>query len=574
MSTATSNPFALTAAPKVKPIAHWHDRLAQGLLIGVCAFLVLFLLAPLFMILIKSVEDKSGAFVGLRLFQEYFQTPALRLSILHTLSVAFAVTGITIPLAFTFAYALTRSCMPLKGTFRVIALTPILAPSLLAAISFIQWFGTQGLLKWMLGGASVYGPVGIIISSIYAVFPHALMIILTALLLADGRLYEAAESLGTPTLRRFFTITLPGAKYGLISAAMVVFSYTVSDFGIPKIIGGNFSVLALDIFKQVIGQQNFNKGAVVSLVLLIPVLVAFVVDWIMQGRQQVQFSSRAVPYAPKRKRGFDALMFCYCLIVCLLLLAILGMAIYTSFIKLWPYDKSFSLRHYTFGLVDGGVISSFFNSLRMALLTAFFGTLLIFGGAYLIEKTRGMNGLRAAIRMLAAIPMGVPGMVLGLGYIFFFNHPDNPLNGLYHGMTILVVVTIIHYYTSSHLTAVTALKSLDDEFEAVSASLKVPFYKTFFRVTVPVCLPAILDIARYLFVNAMVTISAVVFLYAPDTQLASLAILNLDDAGEIGPAAAMATMIVAASTTMCILYAVITRFLLTRTQAWRRPVTI
>jgi iron(III) transport system permease protein len=574
MSTATSNPFALTAAPKVKPIAHWHDRLAQGLLIGVCAFLVLFLLAPLFMILIKSVEDKSGAFVGLRLFQEYFQTPALRLSILHTLSVAFAVTGITIPLAFTFAYALTRSCMPLKGTFRVIALTPILAPSLLAAISFIQWFGTQGLLKWMLGGASVYGPVGIIISSIYAVFPHALMIILTALLLADGRLYEAAESLGTPTLRRFFTITLPGAKYGLISAAMVVFSYTVSDFGIPKIIGGNFSVLALDIFKQVIGQQNFNKGAVVSLVLLIPVLVAFVVDWIMQGRQQVQFSSRAVPYAPKRKRGFDALMFCYCLIVCLLLLAILGMAIYTSFIKLWPYDKSFSLRHYTFGLVDGGVISSFFNSLRMALLTAFFGTLLIFGGAYLIEKTRGVNGLRAAIRMLAAIPMGVPGMVLGLGYIFFFNHPDNPLNGLYHGMTILVVVTIIHYYTSSHLTAVTALKSLDDEFEAVSASLKVPFYKTFFRVTVPVCLPAILDIARYLFVNAMVTISAVVFLYAPDTQLASLAILNLDDAGEIGPAAAMATLIVAASTTMCILYAVITRFLLTRTQAWRRPVTI
>jgi iron(III) transport system permease protein len=464
--------------------------------------------------------------------------------------------------------------MPLKGTFRVIALTPILAPSLLSAISFIQWFGTQGLLKWMLGGASVYGPIGIIISSIYAVFPHALMIILTALLLADGRLYEAAESLGTPTLRRFFTITLPGAKYGLISAAMVVFSYTVSDFGIPKIIGGNFSVLALDIFKQVIGQQNFNKGAVVSLVLLIPVLVAFVVDWIMQGRQQVQFSSRAVPYAPKRKTGFDALMFCYCLIVCLLLLAILGMAIYTSFIKLWPYDKSFSLRHYTFGLVDGGVISSFFNSLRMALLTAFFGTILIFGGAYLIEKTRGMNGLRAAIRMLAAIPMGVPGMVLGLGYIFFFNHPDNPLNGLYHGMTILVVVTIIHYYTSSHLTAVTALKSLDNEFEAVSASLKVPFYKTFFRVTVPVCLPAILDIARYLFVNAMVTISAVVFLYAPDTQLASLAILNLDDAGEIGPAAAMATLIVAASTTMCILYAVITRFLLTRTQAWRRPVTI
>jgi iron(III) transport system permease protein len=561
-------------APRSSLRALVEGWLAQGLLISVCVFLVLFLLAPLASILVKSVQDKDGHFVGLRQFIDYFQTPALQQSILHTLAVAAAVTAITIPLAFTFAYALTRSCMPFRRTFRVIALTPILAPSLLAAISFIQWFGTQGLLKGLLGGAKIYGPIGIILSSIYAVFPHALMIILTSLMLADRRLYEAAESLGTPTIRRFFTITLPAAKYGLVSAAMVVFSYTVSDFGIPKVIGGNFNVMALDIFKQVIGQQNFNKGAVVSLVLLVPVLIAFVVDWTMQGRQRAHFSARAVPYAPRPSRGFDAAMLVFCLIVSVLLLAVLGMAIYTSFIKLWPYDKSLSLRHYTFGLVDGGVISAFFNSVEMALLTAVLGTMFIFGGAYLLEKTRGMAGLRAFIRLLASIPMGVPGMVLGLGYIFFFNHPDNPLHFIYGTMTILVLSTVVHYYTSSHLAAVTALKALDGEFEAVSASLKVPFYKTFFRVTVPVCLPAILDIGRYLFVNAMVTISAVVFLYSPDTKLASLAILNLDDAGEIGAAAAMATLVVFASTMGCVFYAVVTGYLLTRTQAWRKPIAV
>src|SRR6202162_6694124 len=115
MSTANGEHPPLFASG-VKPRAHWHDRLAQFLLIVVCAFLVVFLLAPLFMILVKSVQDRDGVFVGLRQFQEYLQTPALRTSILHTLSVAFAVTAITIPLAFTFAYALTRSCMPLKGT--------------------------------------------------------------------------------------------------------------------------------------------------------------------------------------------------------------------------------------------------------------------------------------------------------------------------------------------------------------------------------------------------------------------------------------------------------------------------
>ncbi len=564
-----STPAIALPHARVTPIAHWQDRLAQVLLIGCCAALALFLIGPLFAILVKSVQDKDGAFVGLQQFREYFATPALQRSIWNTLWVSTTVTAITVPLAFLYAYALTRSCMRGKIVFRVIALTPILAPSLLSAISFIQWFGTQGLLKWMLAGASIYGPIGIIMSAVYATFPHALMIVLTALLLSDGRLYEAAESLRTPTWRKFMTITLPGARYGLVSAAMVVFSYTVSDFGIPKVIGGNFNILAVDIFKQVIGQQNFNKGAVVSLVLLVPVLVAFLIDWRMQGRLHAQFTARAVPYAPKPSPWFDRGMFLYCTLIAIFLLLVLGMAVYTSFIKLWPYDKSFSLRHYQYGLIDAGVITSFFNSLRMALFTAVFGTMYIFATAYLLEKTRGMPLTKGVVRLLASIPMAVPGMVLGLGYILFFNHPDNPLHDLYRTMTILVLSTIVHYYTSSHLTAVTALKALDGEFEAVSASLKVPFYKTFFRVTVPVCLPAILDIGRYLFVNAMVTISAVVFLYSPSTQLAAVAILNMDEAGEIGAAAAMATLIVASSTAVCVVYAIVTRFLLTRTQQWR-----
>jgi iron(III) transport system permease protein len=565
MATVAQSP-ALAGPPR---IVDGQRRIAHALLLLACAALVVFLLAPLAALFSKSVEDRSGAFVGLAHFRDYLTSPALVDSAANTLFVAVLVTLITVPLAFTFAYALTRSCMPAKPVFRLIALTPILAPSMLAAISFIQWFGNQGALKVLLFGHQVYGPIGIVISSIYAIFPHALMIILTALLLADRRLYEVAESLGTSNLRKFVTITLPSTRYGLVSAAMVVFSYTVSDFGIPKVIGGNYHVLAVDIYQQVIGQQNFNRGAVVGLVLLIPVVLAFAVDWWMQGRQQAQFSARAVPYAPRPSRGFDAAMLAFCTTVCLMMLAVLGMAVFTSFVKLWPYDLSFSLRHYVFGLVDGGVIETYFNSLEMAFLTAVVGTFLIFGTAYLLEKTQGARPLRGAIRFLAAIPMAVPGMVLGLGYIFFFNAPANPLHGLYGGMTILVLSTIIHYYTSSHMAAVTALKSLDNEFEAVSASLKVPFYKTFFRVTVPVCLPAILDVARYLFINAMVTLSAVVFLYSPDTKLASVAIVNLDEAGEIGPAAAMATLIVATSTVVCLLYAVLTRVLLRRTQAWR-----
>jgi iron(III) transport system permease protein len=164
-------------------------------------------------------------------------------------------------------------------------------------------------------------------------------------------------------------------------------------------------------------------------------------------------------------------------------------------------------------------------------------------------------------------------MVLGIGYILFFNNPANPLTILYGTMAILVASTVVHFYSSSHLTAVTALKQLDGEFESVSASLKVPFYKTFTRVTLPVCLPTVIDIARYYFVNAMTTISAVVFLYSPKTTLASISILHMDEAGAIGPAAAMATLIVATSAVVTVISLGVEHLILKRTQAWRRTAT-
>jgi iron(III) transport system permease protein len=136
-------------------------------------------------------------------------------------------------------------------------------------------------------------------------------------------------------------------------------------------------------------------------------------------------------------------------------------------------------------------------------------------------------------------------------------------------MSILVFCTIVHFYTTGHLTALTALKALDAEFEAVSASLKVPFYRTFWRVTLPICTPALVDISRYFFINAMTTISAVVFLYSPETKLASIAILNLDEAGEPGAAAAMAVLIAAASLGVCILYFGLGRLVERKTQKWR-----
>ena len=264
-------------------------------------------------------------------------------------------------------------------------------------------------------------------------------------------------------------------------------------------------------------------------------------------------------------------MTAYCVLVCALMLAMFGMAVFASFATFWPYNLTPSLNHYVAGLVDAELGDAVINSLKMAAGTATLGTAVVFVGAYLLEKTRGLDWARPLIRLMAMLPMAVPGLVLGLGYIFFFNAPSNPLNFLYQSGALLVLCTTIHFYTTGHLTMVTALKAIDPEFEAVSASLKVPFYKTFWRVTLPICLPTLLEVSRYFFINAMTTISAVVFLYSPDTKLASVAILNLDEAGEMGAAAAMAVLIVAVSTTVTLLYLLLGRWAGRRTQAWRSP---
>ena len=555
-------------APRVR--LSRDDLLMRIGVVALVLVLVLMVGLPLWSLLAKGFEDRDGHFVGLANYAAYFSTPALFNSAFNSFQVAAVCTVIVVPLAFVYAYALTRAVLPLRWLFQGIALIPIFAPSLLPGLALIYLFGNQGFFKAWLGGGQIYGFEGIVIAQVFYCFPHATLILVTALATADARLYEAADALGASKLRVFFTVTLPGAKYGVISAALVLFTLVITDFGVAKVIGGNFNVLATDVYKQVIGQQNFSMGAVVGMVLLAPAALAFGIDQLVQRKQVALLTARAVPLVPRPKAGRDLFFTLFCIAVSIGILTILGMAAWGSLIKYWPYNLSLTWANYKFETFDANGWDSYYNSLAMAAGAAIFGTALTFVGAWLVEKTRAFYLLRDLVRFLAFLPMAVPGLVLGLGYIFFFNAPNNPLNFLYATMAILVINTVAHFYTVGHLTALTALKQIDPEFEAVSASLKVPVWRTFMRVTAPICLPSILDIAIYLFVNAMTTVSSVIFLYSPDTKLASVAALNIEEAGTTAAAAALCIVIVLTSAAVKALHLLADRFLLGRLQAWRR----
>lgn len=546
-----------------------QDWAQRGLLVGGLAVLAIGLVLPMGTLLQRAFSDEGGAYVGLANFAEYLTRPALRSSLLHSLWVSSLSTLIVVALAFAAAYIIARTRMPGRELFRAVLFLPLLTPSLLAAVALVYWFGAQGVARALLFGASLHGPIGIVLGSCFWTLPFAFVILATAFANADGRLYEAARMLGAPPLRVFLTVTLPSVRYGLISAACVVFTRIFTDFGVPKVIGGQYNVIATDVYKQVIGQQNFNLGAAISLLLLVPAVLSFLAERWAAARQGAVLTSRATLYVPPPNPLRDALAAAFALALSAVLLAVIGMAFFASFVTYWPYDLAFTLGNYSFEILPGSGWGAFGNSLLLSLWTALAGTPFIFLFAYLAEKGRGAAGLRSLLRVLALVPLGIPGMALGLGYIFFFNSPANPLNGLYGTLTIMVLGTVIHAYSVPHITVTAAVAQLDREFEAANSTLGGTFWRILARVTVPVCLPAVLDVAFYLFVTAMTTVSAVVFLYSPHTVLASIAVLNLDDSGEPAGAAAMACLIVTACGVVRLLQVAVLRWVLPRTQRWR-----
>ncbi|MGE6552671.1 putative 2-aminoethylphosphonate ABC transporter permease subunit [Bacillus mycoides] len=560
----------------------WIQRL---LIIGMLLSFFIMLVLPLLQLFTQAFYDKDGAFVGFANFSKYFTTPTLVQSLQNTIWISGATTIISVTLAFAYAYAIARTNVFGKRVFQYIALLPLFAPTMMHGIALTYLFGNQGLItKGMFGlfeGIQIplYGPVGIVMAEVMYTFPQAFLILLIALQGSDYRLYEASNMLGASKVKQFLTVTLPSVKYGLISAMFVVFTLSFTDFGAPKIVGGQYNVLATDVYKQVIGQQNMSMGATVGMILLIPAIFAFAVDRITQRKQANLLSSKAVPYRIINNKKRDVISFVYCSVVTFMIILLFVAVGIAASVKVWPYNMSFTLEHFNFSSLTGDGLEAFKNSVIVSAVTAVIGAILTFVFAYAIEKIEQLHFFRKVGYFFSIVPLAIPGLVLGLGYVFFFSQPTiqilglsvtNPFHSLYGTIAVLVLVNIIHFYSVTFVTATTALKKLDREFELVSQSMSVPFYKTFFRVTVPMCLPAILEMVMYYFVNSMVTVSAVVFLYAADFKLAAVSIVNMDDAGNVAPAAAMSVLIVVTNIVVRVVYEWGTKALRNRTSQWQK----
>lgn len=565
---------------------------AQGMMILFMALLLgSTVFIPTGILLSKAFTDADGKWIGAANIVAYLSEPHLLKSVTNTLAVSSISSVISVTLAFLFAYAISRCDIPAKRFFRYVALIPLFAPTMMHAIALIYLFGNKGIVSMLflklsepfLHGApiplTIYGPVGIVASQIIYTFPQVFLILSISLTMTDNRLYEAAESLGASPFRRFVTVTLPSVRYGLVNSLLAGFIMGFTDFGSAKVIGGNFNVLATDIYKHVIGQQNMSMGATVGILLLVPSLAAFAIDRVLERRQSAVVTSKSVPYRPRANAFRDRIFLAYCATIALVIFIFLAVVAIAALVRVWPYRLDLTLGHFYFERTAGGGLSSFVNSILVAAMSAVAGVALCFPFAYLCEKCRVLPALRRFSYYMSLIPLALPGLVIGLSFIFMFNTPGftvplvgatfrNPLVFLYGTPAILVISNIVHFMSVPFISATSRLRSFDREIENVSESLGVRRSKTFFRITLPMSLPAVFDMASYFFVNSMVTVSAVIFLYSPDFRLAAVSIVNMDDAGDTAEAAAMSALIILTNIAFKIIYDTATRRTRAKSERW------
>ncbi|QEI09393.1 ABC transporter permease subunit [Pigmentiphaga aceris] len=528
----------LTVKLPVSFTDRWLLRICLGLPL---AALLLFFAMPMVFIAWRSLMQEGGG-IGLGNYAALLHTPGVWRATGNSVLVGVSTTAITLVFAFVMAYGLERTCMHGRRYVAMTLSLPMLAPSLVLGLGLIFLLGRNGLIGKMLGiRPDIYGFYGLVAANALYALPQAVMILRTALRHADARQYDAAEVLGASPWQQFRDITLPAMRYGLLSAAFVVFTITITDFGNAMVIGGNFPVLATEIYSQVNGQMKFGMGAVVGLLLLAPAALSVWIERAAAQRQAGVGAESAIAPVPVPSHRRDMAYTFACVGLGTGILAVVATVVLAGFIRLWPYKLDLTLKHYDITVSDG--YASLWTSVWVSALAAVIGAVLLFLLAFSVRRLP--PGPARTITLLASLPVGVPGLVLGLSYVFAFNVPGTPWHWFYGSAVLLAMCNFYHYHTQGFVTMMTGLRTVPSTLEEAVSVLGGGVRRVLGDVYLPVARSTLWTVAGFLFMRSMVTLSAVIFLITPWLSLSAVTVMRLDEAGFTSQAAAFSTCIMA-----------------------------
>lgn len=462
------------------------------------------------------------------------QSGSFRRAVSATVVSALLVTVFSVTTALLMAFLLCRTSVRGKNLWMTLFLLPMLIPSVSHGTGLVLLLGNNGFFtKLFRLPGNIYGMQGIVLGQFLYTAPAAFLLLYHALEEENYTPHEAAMVLGIPKQQRFLAITLPYMRRDLMAAAFLVFSMSVTDYGIPLSVGGKTETLAVVMYQKVAGRLQFDKGSFIGLLLLLPAVLSFLADS-RRNRRVVPHSVR-FPEKPDKRR--DSLAFAGCILfTTVLVLPILAFTA-VMFMADYPRSLSFTTAHLS-QMWSGKGLEGLKSSVLMAAGGALFGTVMATFAAYGAARTEGI--LSRGIHMLSLMVLSVPGLVLGLSYAMAFKKMP-----FYGTLGLMALSCSIHFFTTPYLMLYQAFGRFDRDLEATGRLLGIPPFRLFADVMLPQCRAEILDMLSFFFMNGMVTISAVVFLAKAQNRPLSLLITQYNDQLNLEGAAVLSFLILA-----------------------------
>ena len=510
-------------------------------ILATIALLVLFVIFPLAKVLFFSLTDESGA-ISLASMKELFSTTRYLKTFGRTMALGVVVAVISTFIGYIFAFTITRTNVPCKGFLKTIATLPILSPPFILSLSIIFLFGKQGLItKELLNieGNDVYGMGSLIVVQVISFFPIAYMTLSGILSSIDASVEDAACNMGANRWRTFWTVTFPLSLPGIISGCLLVFIQSLEDFSNPATIGGDFTTLSVEVYQIINGTYDMRKGSVLALLMLVPAMVAFLLNKYWVNKKSFVTVTGKPTQARKMmdEPHIKWPLFAFCMLVAAIIILFYGTVVFGSFVQTWGYNYSLTLDQYSRALQQGW--DSLQNSMILGLIAALLGGLLGMVIAYITAK-RNYYGKRF-IEVSSVLMFAVPGTVLGIAYILAFNTGFLVLTGT---AAILVIVFVFRNMPVAIESGTTTLLQIDNSIEEASTILGAGSGYSFRRITLPMLRNAFFSGIVYSFVKAITAVSAVIFLVSPRWNLVTSKIYTLFDQAKYSQAAAFVTMMV------------------------------
>ena len=516
----------------------WELKLIFLVLVAVFA---IFLAVPAIRLLLKSFLGEDGLTGAYYL--DVFSGKGFTTALGNSFAVSIVSALVAVGIAFVMAYIIHYTRLPrgFKRFVQAVATLPMFLPTITYGFAIIYSFGKQGLITRLLGHQffDIYGFGGLLVGYVIYTVPVAFLLIHNTMGYVDKKTLVVSKAMGDGTLSTFWIAILRPLLGTLAGAFIQAFFLCFTDFGIPASVGGDYEVIATVLYNEMLGGvPDFNRGAVISVVMLLPSIVSILLLRFLE-RYNIRYD-RISDADLRRNPGRDTAWGLSGTVLAILILCMFVVIFVVPLVERWPYQTGFTLEHFQEVFSDNELQTVYLNSLGMALATALFGTLAAYGAALITARSKLPGWCKQVIDAIALVTNTIPGMVLGLAFLFAFSGTS-----LQNTFPLMILCNIVHYFSTPYLMMKNSLSKMNAGWETTAMLMGDSWPKTILRVVTPNAAASLIETFSYYFINSMVTISALIFLAGARTMVLTTKIKQLQYINEYDQVFVLSLLILA-----------------------------